>query len=109
MKALSFGIVSALVATSGHAETTCIASYYGKESGRYTANRERFNPMGYTAASLSYSFGTMLRVSFHRRSIVVRVNDIGPAKKTKRCIDLSQGAAEVLKLKLGLVRIRKVG
>lgn len=78
----------------------CKASWYGWESGTVTASREPFNPDGLTAAHRSYPFGTWLRVSLGSRSVIVRVNDRGPAKWTGRCIDLSYGAAR----RLGMVR-----
>jgi rare lipoprotein A len=111
MKAFRFGIASAasLVAAPVCAET-CKASFYGRESGRYTATGERFNPMGLTAASLSYPFGSMLKVSLQKRAIIVRVNDRGPARKTGKCLDLSQGAAAALRLPgIGMVHIRRLG
>jgi len=68
------------------------ASYYG--SGRWTANGERYNPHGLTAASRTLPFGTRVRVKCVRtgRSVVVRINDRGPFVRG-RIIDLSVGAA----------------
>ena len=77
------------------AESVGIASYYGKElSGRRTANGERFNPYGLTAAHRSYAFGTKLRVTNMRtgKAVVVRVSDRGPFIRG-RVLDLSLGAA----------------
>lgn len=79
---------------------SCRASWYGSESGNRTANGEHFNPHGLTAAHRSMRFGTAVRVSYRGRSVVVRINDRGPAKWTGRCIDLSQGAAA----RIGLIR-----
>ena len=71
---------------------TGMASYY--KSGRLTANGERFNPNGYTAAHRSLKFGTKVRVTNLRngRSVVVRINDRGPFV-SGRIIDLTYGAA----------------
>jgi rare lipoprotein A len=71
---------------------TGMASYY--KSGRLTANGERFNPNGYTAAHRSLKFGTKVRVTNLRngRSVVVRINDRGPYV-SGRIIDLTYGAA----------------
>jgi rare lipoprotein A len=85
------------LATTAHAETWhCRASWYGSESGSVTASGERFNPNGLTAAHRSLPFGTRLRVTWHDRSVVVRVSDRGPAKWTGRCLDLANGAARQL-------------
>lgn len=94
----------------GHAET-CRASYYGYESGRFTATGEHFNPDGFTAAHRSLPFGTRLRVSLRGKSVTVRVNDRGPASRTRRCLDLSHGAAArigLLKAGVAVVTIEKI-
>jgi len=72
-----------------------MASYY--KSGRKTANGERFNPNGLTAAHRSLKFGTRVRVTNLRngRSVVVRINDRGPFV-ANRLIDLSYTAAAKL-------------
>lgn len=74
-----------------------MASYY--KSGKRTANGERFNPHGLTAAHRNLKFGTKLRVTNVRtgKSVVVRVNDRGPFIRS-RVIDLSLGAAKVIGL-----------
>ena len=71
------------------------ASWYG--SGHRTANGERFNPNGLTAAHRSLPFGTRVRVENRRtgRSVVVRINDRGPFARG-RIIDLSRGSARAL-------------
>ena len=71
------------------------ASWYG--SGRQTANGERFNPNGMTAAHRSLPFGTRVRVENKRngRSVVVRINDRGPFVRG-RIIDLAKGSARAL-------------
>lgn len=73
------------------------ASWYGFESGTITASGESFNPHALTAAMPSRShLGERWRVSIGKRSVTVRVNDYGPAKWTKRGIDLSQAAFAAL-------------
>lgn len=88
----------AMLATYQQARAACgqLASWYGYESGNTTANGERYNPMGLTAAHRSLPFGTIVRVSIGERSVTVRINDRGPAAWTGREIDLSLGAATVL-------------
>lgn len=85
---------------------TCSASYYGggERLNRHTANGEVFRPHGITAAHRSLPFGTHVKVTHGKRSVVVLINDRGPAAWTGRCIDLSLGAAR----KLGMVK-RGVG
>jgi len=75
------------------------ASYYGAESGNRTANGERFDGSGLTAAHRTLPFGTRLRVSYRGESVVVRINDRGPWVKG-RGLDLSTAAAR----RIGMVR-----
>ena len=79
-------------------ETTAIASWYGggEKLQRLTANGEVFRPEDLTAAHRSLPFGTRLEVSANGRTVVVRVNDRGPARHTGRGLDLSRGAARAL-------------
>lgn len=75
-----------------------IASWYsGKFHGRLTANGERYNMHGISAAHKGLRFGTRVRVTHKRtgRSIVVRINDRGPFVRG-RIIDLSGGARQAL-------------
>jgi rare lipoprotein A len=75
-----------------------MASWYGPGfHGRRTANGERYNQNGYTAAHKSLPFGTKVRVTNIRtgRSVMVRINDRGPFIRG-RVIDLSAGAARVI-------------
>lgn len=73
------------------------ASHYGDESGSRTANGERFNPGGMTAAHRSLPFGTRLQVTNLKngRTVNVRVNDRGPFI-AGRVLDLSTGAAAAI-------------
>lgn len=72
-----------------------LASWYGKS--RRTASGEWFHPDGMTAASRTLPFGTRVRVHYHGRSVVVRINDRGPWIRG-RGLDLSRGAARVLRM-----------
>jgi rare lipoprotein A len=107
---LSVGLLTAsmlLVVSSGSnaAAQTGIASYY--KSGFQTANGERFNPHGMTAAHRSLPFGTRVLVRNVKtgRSVVVRINDRGPFV-AGRVIDLALGAARVIDLhSTGVARV----
>ena len=83
------------------------ASWYGWEhAGKPTANGERFDPTGLTAASWHHPFGARLLVTSGRRSVVVRVNDRGPAKRLRREIDLSLGAfSRIADPRVGLIEV----
>ncbi len=82
---------------SADAGVVGLASYY--KSGKVTANGERYNPHGLTAAHRKLKFGTKVRVTNLRNgiSVVVRINDRGPFIGG-RVIDLSLGAAKVIGL-----------
>jgi len=75
-----------------------IASWYGRESGSRTANGEPFPTAEPTAAHRTLPFLTRVVVTDQRtgRSVVVRINDRGPAAWTGRLIDLSPAAARQL-------------
>jgi rare lipoprotein A len=95
MRAILATLFFCVSLTAAHAET---ASYYGSESGRHTASGERFDPNAMTAAHRTLPFGTLVRVSYQGRSVVVRINDRGPFVQKgghfTRDIDLSQGDAQ---------------
>jgi rare lipoprotein A len=91
------------------------ASFYGNEPGEggpLTANGERYNPGGYTAAHKTLPFGTKVRVTgANGRSVIVRINDRGPYIPG-RAIDLSIGAARAIGLTssgVGTVRMDVLG
>ena len=81
---------SAAMAESG------IASIYAY-AGEKTANGERANPTGLTAAHKTLPFGTRVRVVNKRngKSVVVRINDRGPFVRG-RIIDLTPAGARAL-------------
>lgn len=84
-------------------------SFYGTESGRKTANGERFQPGGMTCAHWTLPFGSRVRVEdiATGRSIVCRVNDRGPHPRLRRELDLAEGAARALGIiRRGVIRAR---
>ncbi len=89
------------------------ASWYGQElAGNPTANGERFNPDGISAAHKTLPLPSYVEVTAldTGRTILVRINDRGPFAND-RVIDLSQGAARQLGLEeqgVAGVRVRKV-
>jgi rare lipoprotein A len=108
MKSFFVAAVAACFVFSAAAEanTVGMASYY--KSGRLTANGERFNPHGLTAAHRKLKFGTRVKVTNMRngKSVVVRINDRGPFIRG-RVIDLSLGAAKAIGLtKTGVGRVK---
>jgi rare lipoprotein A len=85
------------------------ASWYGSEGGSKTANGERYDPQGLTAAHRTLAFGTKVRVTSLKtgKSTIVRINDRGPFRGN-RAIDISARAAEAIGIKsdgIGDVRI----
>jgi rare lipoprotein A len=89
------------------------ASWYGSEAGSKTANGEKYNPNGLTAAHRTLPFGTKVRITSLKtgKAVVVRINDRGPSLR-RRIIDISAGAAEVIGLKadgVGDVRLDILG
>jgi rare lipoprotein A len=111
MRAILATLFLCLLLPAAHAET---ASYYGLESGRHTASGERFDPNAMTAAHRTLPFGTLVRVTYRGRSVVVRINDRGPFVQKgghfTRDIDLSQGAARRIGLPgVGEVSVDVIG
>lgn len=90
-----------LLLSSPASSQDMLASFYGSESGSKTASGETFRPAAMTAAHRTLPFGTRLRVCRAERCVVVRVSDRGPAKWTKRDLDLSEGAAR----KIGMISV----
>ena len=92
-----------------------LASWYGYESGRMTANGEAFNPDGLSAAHKYLPIPMFVKVTNleNRKSVILRVNDRGPfpsvhnARSGERIIDLSMGAAKKLEFYgKGTARVR---
>lgn len=84
------------------------ASWYGEElAGRPTANGERFDPAGISAAHKTLPLPSYVEVTALEtgRTILVRVNDRGPMVND-RLIDLSRGAAEQLGITDGVAAVR---
>lgn len=96
--ALVVGLWMVASAVNVFAAERCRASWYGggEPLSDKTANGERFHAGGLTAAHRSLPMHTRVRVSYRGKSVVVRINDRGPAAHTGRCIDLARGAAERL-------------
>ena len=88
---------------------TGLASWYGADfHHKRTANGERFDMNGLTAAHRSLPFDSYVRVTnvANGRSVVVRINDRGPFVGD-RIIDLSAKAARQLGIKEdGVARVR---
>ena len=86
-----------------------VASWYGPGfHGKQTANGEIFNKYELTAAHKTLQMPSIARVTNleNGRSIIVRINDRGPFS-SDRIIDLSEKAAEALKMKnKGTARVR---
>jgi rare lipoprotein A len=86
-----------------------LATWYGSElAGHKTANGERFDPNGMTAAHRKLPMGTWVDVRRvdTGRSIRVRINDRGPFGDARKVIDLSRHAAEQLDMiKEGAVKV----
>lgn len=71
------------------------ATWY--KSGRVTANGEKFDPDGMTAAHKTLPFGTLVKLTHPKNgnSILVRINDRGPFTHGHD-IDLARGAARAI-------------
>ena len=77
-------------------ESYKVASFYGKDPvkehlNKHTANGEVFNPEAMTCAMWGVPFGTRFKVTniSNNKSVILRVNDRGPARRLNRAIDLS--------------------
>jgi len=82
-------------------------SYYAYSRGK-TSSGAPNNPNGLTAAHRTLPFGTRLRVTDieTRKSVIVVVNDRGPAIRTRE-IDLTRRAAQVLQMiSRGVAQVR---
>ena len=84
-------------ALPSESRSTMLASWYGPGfHGRTTANGERYDMYGLTAAHKTLPFGTKLRVCYNS-CVDVRINDRGPFIGARE-LDLSQGAASAIGL-----------
>lgn len=73
-----------------------------------TANMERFNDSQLTCAMWDIPFNAILKVTNmeNGRSVIVRVNDRGPARRLNRAIDLTKRAfSEISDLDKGLIDV----
>ena len=76
---------------------TMLASWYGPGfHGNLTANGERYDMHGISAAHKTLPFGTKLRVCYEG-CVVVSINDRGPYIGARE-LDLSYGAAKTIGL-----------
>ena len=76
-----------------------LATWYGQSfAGKKTSNGERFDPQAMTAANRKLPFGTWVEVRRVDTGGVVRVriNDRGPFGDSRKVIDLSYRAAQLL-------------
>lgn len=91
----ALGVFMCMQGGPADAAQTGKASYY--KHGSRTANGERFDPHGFTAAHRTLPFGTKVLVTNLKtgKSVIVRINDRGPHVKG-RIIDLSYGAAKAV-------------
>lgn len=88
------------------------ASWYGEESGRMTANGEKFRHGSFAAAHATLPLPSYVEVTAldTGRTILVRINDRGPFIPG-RIIDLSPAAASELGIRqkgVAAVRVRRV-
>ena len=84
-------------ALPSESRSTMLASWYGPGfHGRTTANGERYDMHGLTAAHKTLPFGTRLEVCY-QRCTTVRINDRGPFIGSRE-LDLSYGAAQAVAL-----------
>ncbi len=100
--------MAAPAAASGDASEGKVAHYGAKFNGRKTASGERFNVNAMTMAHKTLPFGTRVKVTnlANKKSVVVRVNDRGPATPD-RIGDLTSGAARKIGMtKAGVVDAR---
>jgi rare lipoprotein A len=103
------GCAATLPRGERHGDQVGAASYYGRDHhGRSTANGERFDMNGMTAAHRSLPFGTRVRVTNldNGRQAVLRINDRGPFER-HRILDVSYAAARRLGFAArGIARVR---
>jgi rare lipoprotein A len=93
-------VLTVLASEANARPFAAVASWYGggERLSRQTASGEAYRPNGLTAAHRHLRFGTLLRVSYAGRVVVVRINDRGPFA-AGRSRDLSRGAARALQMR----------
>jgi rare lipoprotein A len=102
------GSVSAALRRHNLSSVVGLSSYYGAAfHGRRTADGERFDMFGLSAANKSLPIPCYARVTNlgSGRSVVVRVNDRGPYIRG-RILDVSERVAHLLHFHGGLARVR---
>jgi rare lipoprotein A len=84
-------------ASVGQKETGLAAVYTSRLNGHATSSGQIFNQNKLTAAHKTLPFGTKIKVTNQKnhRSVVLVVNDRGPAQK-ERILDISSAAARQL-------------
>jgi rare lipoprotein A len=84
-------------ASIGHKETGLAAVYSSRLNGHTTSSGQTFDQKKLTAAHRTLPFGTKIKVTNpkNHRSVVLRVNDRGPAQR-ERILDISSAAARRL-------------
>jgi rare lipoprotein A len=86
-----------LAATTAHASVLASCYGAGEKLNRHTSTGEVFSSHAMTAAHRTLPLGTRVRVSHGSRSVIVRINDRGPALWTGKAIDLTcHGSARAL-------------
>ena len=89
---------------------TGLASWYNYDLDEYDQicrkeNEPCYSQLNLTGASRKYDRGTKLKVSYQDKSVIVRVNDYGPADES-RIIDLSSYAfSKLAPLSWGLITV----
>ncbi|MFV0237587.1 MAG: septal ring lytic transglycosylase RlpA family protein [Flavobacteriales bacterium] len=90
-------------------EKTGKASWYGPGfHGKLTANGERYDMNGISAAHKTLKFGTKVKITniANGKSIVVRINDRGPYIAGRQ-FDLSKGAfKKIASIDTGVIKIK---
>lgn len=95
-------------------DQTGFASWYGKKDkfhGKKTANGDVYNSNTLTAAHPSLPMPSLVKVTelASNKAVILMINDRGPfeSKRLKRIIDISEKAAELLKIKnKGIAKVR---
>lgn len=102
---LILGVAFVFSAPLVHACELMVASHYGKESGRRTADGSYFDGSQMVAAHRTWELGTPIIVSYHGKSVRLVVRDRGPFIKG-RSLDISTAAARRIGMvKAGVARV----